>query len=65
MPGAVVPLDLALDRWEAKVRAARPKDEEDFATVLPHLDVDRRRWLHDALTLVQPGHRWLDVLGVS
>ena len=48
-----------------KAKAARPKDEEDFATVLPHLDVDRRRWLHDALTLVHPGHRWLDVLGVS
>jgi hypothetical protein len=48
-----------------KAKAARPKDEEDLATVLPHLDADRRRWVHDALTLVHPGHRWLDVLGVS
>ena len=30
--------------------------------MLPHLDADRRRWLHDALTLVHPGHRWLEAL---
>jgi hypothetical protein len=42
-----------------KAKAARPKDDDDFAAVLPRLDVDRRRWLADALELVHPEHRWL------
>ncbi len=42
-----------------KAKAARPKDDGDFASVLPLLDSERRRWLVDALELVHPGHRWL------
>lgn len=45
-----------------KAKSARPKDENDFATVLPHLDADRRRWLREALALVHPEHRWLVAL---
>ena len=42
-----------------KAKALRPKDELDFATVLPHLNSDRREWLRDALMLVNPGHAWV------
>jgi hypothetical protein len=45
-----------------KAKAARPKDEEDFAAVLPLLDGKRRRWLAQALELVHPGHGWLEQL---
>jgi Aminoglycoside-2''-adenylyltransferase len=43
-----------------KAKAARPKDDDDLAAVLPHLDVGRRRWLAEALALVHPGHRWIE-----
>ena len=42
-----------------KAKAARPKDEDDFAAVLPLLDPARRRWLAEALALVHPRHSWL------
>ncbi|MGN6032658.1 MAG: nucleotidyltransferase domain-containing protein [Thermomicrobiales bacterium] len=45
-----------------KAKATRPKDEDDFAAVLPHLPADARRWLREALALVHPGHAWLDVV---
>ena len=45
-----------------KAKVVRPKDEMDFATVLPHLDSRRRSWLRDALTLLHPGHAWLESL---
>lgn len=45
-----------------KAKAVRPKDEEDFASVLPLLEGSRRRWLADALALVHPGHPWLAAL---
>ena len=45
-----------------KAKRERPKDEADFAAVLPHLDAARRRWLAEALELVHPGHRWLTQL---
>lgn len=48
-----------------KARATRPKDEADFAAVLPHLDARRRTWLRDALSLAQPGHTWLAELAPS
>ena len=38
-----------------KAKAVRPKDELDFAEVLPHLDGNRRLWLRDALGLCTPG----------
>jgi len=46
-----------------KARHARPKDDDDLAAALPHLDSERRAWLREALVLVHPGHRWLDALG--
>jgi hypothetical protein len=46
-----------------KAKAARSKDEDDFAAVLTLLDGTRRRWLARALELVHPGHRWLARLG--
>jgi hypothetical protein len=45
-----------------KAKHARPKDDGDFAAALPRLDLERRRWLRDALELVHPGHRWLAAL---
>lgn len=40
----------------------RPKDEMDYRRTLPYLGAARRRWLHDAIALTQPGHPWLDDL---
>jgi aminoglycoside-2''-adenylyltransferase len=37
-----------------------PKNEADFATVLPSLEPIRRRWLAEAVALVHPGHPWLE-----
>jgi hypothetical protein len=48
-----------------KAKAVRPKDDVDFAAVLPHLESSRRVWLRDALTLVHPEHAWLESLGAS
>jgi hypothetical protein len=42
-----------------KANCVRPKDEADFAAVLPRLEAMERAWLADALELVHPGHRWL------
>ena len=45
-----------------KAKHARPKDDDDFAAVLPSLEPARRQWLADALELVHPGHRWVGEL---
>jgi len=45
-----------------KAKAVREKDDDDFAAVLPLLGPSRRNWLSEALTLVHPGHRWLEAL---
>ena len=45
-----------------KAKAARAKDDDDLAAVLPLLEPERQQWLADALALVHPGHRWLDAL---
>jgi hypothetical protein len=45
-----------------KAKAARPKDDDDFAAALPRLEPETRRWLTWALELVHPGHRWLEAL---
>jgi hypothetical protein len=42
--------------------AERPRDQADFADVVPRLEPERRRWLADALALVHPGHAWLEKL---
>jgi hypothetical protein len=45
-----------------KAKASRPKDEDDFATVLPRLDTRARTWLREALSLIQPDHPWITTL---
>ena len=45
-----------------KAKADRPKDEQDFASVLPRLDGASRRWLADSLSRVHPGHRWIGMI---
>ena len=45
-----------------KSKGLRPKDESDFAAVLPELDEPRRAWLRDALRLTSPDHPWLGAL---
>ena len=47
-----------------KANAMRPKDEDDFAFVLPQLDESRRSWLVEVLELAHPGHPWIDALRV-
>lgn len=34
-------------------------NDEDFERALPHLDLDARAWLRDALTAAAPDHDWL------
>jgi hypothetical protein len=46
-----------------KAKSPRPKDEADFAALLPLLDGERRAWLAEALARLHPGHPWLDALG--
>lgn len=45
-----------------KAKGRRPKDETDFAAVLPVLDDDARAWLDRALRLTQPEHPWRTAL---
>ena len=40
----------------------RPKDQLDFEKVLPHLDAERRAWLHWALIATSPDHPWIPQL---
>ena len=45
-----------------KSKARRSRDEADFAQICPLLATDARRWLHDALELTTPDHKWIAVL---
>jgi len=45
-----------------KAKAAREKDEADFAAVLLHLDQAARARFADWISLVHPGHAWLGPL---
>jgi hypothetical protein len=42
----------------------RPRDEVDFAALLPLLTRQQASWLRDAIALVRPGHPWLPQLSV-
>jgi hypothetical protein len=42
--------------WKAK--DTRPHDEQDFETVLPHLDADERAWLAETITRCHPESAW-------
>ena len=44
-----------------KARAAGVRsNDRDLATILPGLEPQQRGWLREAISLVHPGHRWLD-----
>ena len=45
-----------------KAKGMRPKDEADFAEVLPALDQERRQWLSNAIAVAHPRHPWLERL---
>ncbi len=43
-----------------KARNHRPKDDQDFYTCLPYLDMEAKAWLKDRLLILHPhGHDWL------
>ena len=46
-----------------KARRREPRDEADFAAVVPRLPDDDRRWLRDVIELTEPpGNPWLERL---
>lgn len=45
-----------------KAKHLRPKDQTDFARVLPAMDSERRSRLRAWLGRVHPGHQWIDHL---
>lgn len=45
-----------------KAKGTRPKDEADFATVLPELDAAARAWLGASLARAHPQHPWRERL---
>ncbi|WP_327378838.1 amino acid transporter (plasmid) [Streptomyces sp. NBC_01216] len=45
-----------------KAKSPRPKDEQDFTEVLPHLAPEARAWLAEALSLVYGPHPWAAIL---
>ena len=45
-----------------KSKDVRPKDQQDFDTVIGRLRGAQQQWLRRALALVSPGHPWLDRL---
>jgi len=42
-----------------KARAPRPRDQDDFANVLPRLDASARKWLQESRLATTCNHRWL------
>jgi hypothetical protein len=45
-----------------KATGTQPKDEADFAAVLPGLAPAARAWLRGQLQRLHPGHRWIEAL---
>ena len=45
-----------------KARSLRPRDQDDFAHVVPRLDAPARKWLRESLQMTQPEHPWLAAL---
>jgi hypothetical protein len=45
-----------------KAKESRERDEADFASVLPHLEPERRRWLAEAIRSQDRSHPWLGAL---
>jgi hypothetical protein len=44
---------------KARAPGVRSNDR-DLATILPALEPERMAWLREAISLLYPGHRWLD-----
>lgn len=42
-----------------KAKHRREVDEADFATAVPRLHTEQRRWLGEAIQAVHPGHEWV------
>jgi hypothetical protein len=42
-----------------KSKAPRSEDEQDFRSVWPLLTPEAKWWLRESLSLVSPGHPWL------
>ncbi len=42
-----------------KAKAARDKDEADFAMAAPRLSAEARAWLAAGLEVIHPGHPWI------
>ena len=45
-----------------KAKGLRPKDEQDFTAVLPHLDHSQRLWLANAIGQAHGHHPWMERL---
>lgn len=45
-----------------KAPSPRAKDEQDFSTVVPLLDQERKTWLARAISMTCPDHAWLQSL---
>lgn len=43
----------------------RPKDQHDFALILPHLSPAQRRWLREQIGVIHPAHPWLAALATD
>ncbi|MEO6713674.1 MAG: hypothetical protein ABIM89_09630 [Mycobacteriales bacterium] len=48
---------------QAAAGADDTKHDADVAAVATRLTATGRSWLHDALAMAQPGHRWIRLLG--
>ncbi|WP_088012239.1 nucleotidyltransferase domain-containing protein [Gottfriedia acidiceleris] len=45
-----------------KVRNTREKDNQDFKNVKDYLTFDQKTWLHKAISIHHPNHKWLEDL---
>ncbi|WP_458354212.1 nucleotidyltransferase domain-containing protein [Peribacillus frigoritolerans] len=45
-----------------KVKNTREKDHQDFMAIIDKLDNQRKKWLHYAIQLHEPEHKWLQFL---
>ena len=75
-PAIRLPHDRLIERTDDGIPYGRPeivllmkakhshleKNARDLAAALPRFEPARRRWLRDALSVMHPGHEWLDAL---
>lgn len=48
-----------------KAANVRPKDQQDFDAILPHLDTYQRRWLDEAIATISTEHPWRKTLNAE